>query len=159
MANANPPTSSWSAGVAAGYLGIAVDPTPNLNYTVAGVVQPLPTPESQYKAIRAAQRVAITAAVDGVSPNPAPVLTSINPTTAVHGTPDIVCTFKGSGFIPTSLIKIGPTPVPTGVFVDSETMTLMLGISTLGTGTTWSFTVTNPAPGGGVSAALVFTVT
>ena len=54
-ANANPPTGTWAAAVAAGYLGIATDPTPNLNYTVAGVVQPLPTPESSYKQIRAGQ--------------------------------------------------------------------------------------------------------
>jgi hypothetical protein len=159
MANANPPTGTWPAAVAAGYLGVAIDPTPNLNYTVAGVVQPLPTPESQYKQIRAAQRAVVTAAVDGTTAVAAvPVLTAINPTTAVKGTADVLCTLTGSGFTPASRVRISTTDVG-GVWVDANTMTIYLGISQVVTPTTWPLNVFTPAPGGGTSASINFTVT
>lgn len=45
-----------------GYRGVLVDPTPNANYTVAGVTSGKPTPETDDKA-REAARKAATAAV------------------------------------------------------------------------------------------------
>ncbi|WP_432091019.1 hypothetical protein [Streptomyces sp. NRRL F-5630] len=38
--------AATDAAEAQGYLGVAVDPTPNENYTLAGVTSGKPTPES-----------------------------------------------------------------------------------------------------------------
>ncbi|GAA2484628.1 hypothetical protein GCM10010406_21120 [Streptomyces thermolineatus] len=39
-----------------GFFGVAVDPTPNENYTVAGVTQGAPTPETDEKTAAEARR-------------------------------------------------------------------------------------------------------
>lgn len=49
------PVWDWEAGLAQGYLGFEVDPTPNENYTLEGVGQGLPTPETDAGAAAAAK--------------------------------------------------------------------------------------------------------
>jgi hypothetical protein len=156
MANANPPTGSWPAAVAAGYLGIAVDPTPNLNYTVAGVVQPLPTPESQYKQIRAGQYAVVRAAVSG-DIAPAPTLASLAPSTIQAGTPDLDVMCIGTNFDLRSVVRVSGVDVPT-TFVSATQIYGRFRVSTAVPGAV-PVTVFTSAPGGGTSAAVNFTYT
>ena len=55
---------------AKGYIGIEADPTPNENYTLAGVLDGKPTPETdkgQAKAVREYQQNELTGLVEGVA--------------------------------------------------------------------------------------------
>lgn len=153
-ANANPPTGTWPAAVAAGYLGIAVDPTPNLNYTIAGVVQPLPTPESQYKQIRAGQYAVVRASVSG-DVAAAPTLASLAPPSMPANTPalDVMCI--GTGFDLRSVVRVSGVDVPT-TFVSSTQLYGTLPAHAAGVVPVTVFTA---APGGGTSSAVNFTYT
>jgi hypothetical protein len=55
-------------------------------------------------------------------------------------------------------VRISTTDVG-GVWVDANTMTIYLGVSTLTGATTWPLNVFTPAPGGGTSASINFVVT
>ena len=54
-----------------GYFGETVDPTPNENYTVAGVTSGKPTPETDKAAAVAASTDAVSARFDGGAGDPA----------------------------------------------------------------------------------------
>jgi hypothetical protein len=157
LANANPPVSTWAAAVSAGYLGIAVDPTPNLNYTVAGVVQPLPTPESQYKQIRAGGYAVIRASVSG-DIAPAPTLASLAPPTILHGTLDMDVLCIGTNFDLRSVVRHGGVDVPT-TFVSATQIYGRFPIAAQASAGAVPITVFTSAPGGGTSGAVNFTYT
>lgn len=55
-----------------GYRGLKTDPTPNEAYTVAGVTQPAPTPETDTGARQAAQARESEIADLATNPEPAP---------------------------------------------------------------------------------------
>jgi hypothetical protein len=153
-ANANPPVTTWPAAVQAGYLGIAVDPTPNLNYTVAGVVQPLPTPESQYKQIRAGQYAVVRAAVSGDTA-PAPTLASLAPPSIPANTLPIDVMCIGTNFDLRSVVRVSGVAVPT-TFVSATQLYGTLPAAPAGA---VPVTVFTSAPGGGTSSAVNFTYT
>jgi hypothetical protein len=86
---------------------------------------------------------------------PAPTVKSINPTTAVQNSPQILVTVKGSNFVQGSIIGVSNSPAgsPIGLvtqFVDQQTLTGTLPSALLSTPTTLYFSVTTPQPGGGV---------
>ena len=159
-ANANPPTGSWSAAVAAGYLGIAVDLTPNLNYTVAGGVQPLPTPESQYKQIKVGQYAVLRASVSGDTA-PAPTLTSIAPNTYSLATlpkVDTPVVLTGTNFDLRSVVMFFGSALAT-TFVSATPLNVTLPTTNATQAGNWPLTVYTSPPGGGTSAAVNFTIT
>jgi hypothetical protein len=78
------PVYDWDAGLAQGYLGFEVDPTPNDNYTVAGG----PTPETDADARKAAtdRRDALRTQLSGIElPEVAPSKTSRSSSSSSSG--------------------------------------------------------------------------
>ena len=89
--------------------------------------------------------------------NPLPVAQSLSPASATHGGSNFVLKVQGKGFVPGSQVTwnsstlyadyIGPTQL--NVYVPATS------IASPGTA---NLVVTNPAPGGGVSSTLVFSI-
>jgi hypothetical protein len=95
--------------------------------------------------------------------NPVPVLSSMSPASAPLFSPDTVLTVNGSGFFLGSFVQWNGMNLPT-TFVSPTQLTailsstLFLQFSPFTFGDTAQITVFNPAPGGGASAPLVFSV-
>lgn len=88
---------------------------------------------------------------------PAPTLTSISPSSAVAGAAPITLTAIGSGFINVSVVRWNGADRPT-TFVSSTQLTAAIPASDLAAAGAAQVTVFNPAPGGGLSGALTFTI-
>jgi hypothetical protein len=89
--------------------------------------------------------------------NPAPTATSLSPTSATAGGAAFTLTVNGTGFVSTSLVKFnGATKTTT--FVSTTKLTAAITAADIATAGTATVTVTNPAPGGGSSANLSFTI-
>ncbi len=92
------------------------------------------------------------------APNPAPTLTSLNPNSALEGSASFALTVNGTGFVNGSVVRWDGTPRTT-TFVSATQLTAQIGSNDLiGTGQS-QVTVFNPAPGGGTSNGLSFTIT
>ncbi|MCI0409490.1 MAG: hypothetical protein L0191_13180, partial [Acidobacteria bacterium] len=94
-------------------------------------------------------------------PNPPPLLVSIDPTEVVAGSVRDVLplTLNGSGnsFVPGSVVRWNGMPRLTS-FIDPQHLLATIPASDLVTGGPASVTVFTPAPGGGASNALPFTI-
>jgi hypothetical protein len=90
--------------------------------------------------------------------NPAPTLTSISPTSATAGGAGFTLTVNGSNFISSSVVKWGGSNRTT-TYVRSTQLTAAISASDIATAGTVAVTVFNPAPGGGNSIALGFSMT
>ena len=89
--------------------------------------------------------------------NPVPVLTSLSPTSATAGGAGLTLTINGSNFVNgASVLWNGSSRTTT--FVSSTQVTATITASDIATAGTASVTLSNPAPGGGTSAALTFTI-
>jgi Tol biopolymer transport system component len=91
--------------------------------------------------------------------NPIPAISSLSPSSTPVGTlpPGGTVTVNGSNFIPTSTVALnGVARTPT--FVSPSELTVALTSSDVASNTTLQVTAVNPAPGGGVSNAVPFTV-
>lgn len=89
--------------------------------------------------------------------NPAPVLTTLSPNTTVAGSAAFTLTVNGSGFINGAVVNFnGVARVTT--FGSATQLTAAILASDVTTAGTPPVTVTNPAPGGGTSNAVNFTV-
>ncbi len=92
------------------------------------------------------------------NPNPTPAITAISPNSAVAGGAAFTLTINGTNFVAASMVNFGGS-APATTFVNSTQLTAAIpGTSIASTGT-MAVTVTNPAPGGGTSNPLNFTVT
>lgn len=89
--------------------------------------------------------------------NPVPVLTSLSPTTASHGTWNFRMTLRGSGFVPGSVVTWNGRTRSTS-YVSANQMTVYVTAATIASAGTANIVVKNPAPGGGTSNALTFTI-
>lgn len=92
--------------------------------------------------------------------NPAPVLKSVSPPSVVAGTPSTTTTsisVSGSGFDSASQVLINGTGRPTN-FLSSSSLTANLATGDLAAAGTYTVQVENPAPGGGLSQTLHFSV-
>jgi hypothetical protein len=87
--------------------------------------------------------------------NPAPVLSALSPAHAIAGSPTLSLTINGAGFVPTSTVVWGSTPLATQ-YVSGTQLTASVPASNLGTAGTVAVTVQTAAPGGGSSSALQF---
>jgi hypothetical protein len=90
--------------------------------------------------------------------NPTPSPTALAPASTGVASPDTTVTVSGSGFVATSTVLAGGGALATS-YVDAGTLTALIPAAQLTTARTFAITVSNPAPGGGVSAPLTFTVT
>ena len=89
--------------------------------------------------------------------NPAPTETSISPTSATAGGAAFTLTVNGTGFVSTSVVKFNGT-AKTTTFISATQVTAAITAADIATAGTASVTVTNPAPGGGTSGVLSFTI-
>jgi WD40 repeat protein len=86
-----------------------------------------------------------------------PVLTKIAPTSAAAGGNNATLTITGTGFVPQSQVLFNGSPRPT-TFTSSSSITSTLTQADLGAAQVAQVSISNPAPGGGVSQPLLFAV-
>ncbi len=89
--------------------------------------------------------------------NPVPTITSLNPVTITAGSPPFLLTVTGAQFVNGSTIHWNGTALATTVMSSTQLQATIDTENILITGTV-SVTVTNPAPGGGLSNVLTFFV-
>ena len=103
---------------------------------------------------RAATSPAITVSA---AMNPVPVVASISPSGASAGGAAFTLTVNGSGFTTASQVRWDGAARPT-TFVSGTQLRASIGAADVATVRTAQVTVFTPAPGGGTSAALPFTI-
>jgi hypothetical protein len=91
------------------------------------------------------------------APNPVPSISALSPTTVVSPGSNTWVTITGSNFVPGSA-ALWSGSARTTVFVNSGTLRVAIPAADLVTPRTANLKVNNPAPGGGNSAPLTFTV-
>ena len=94
----------------------------------------------------------------GAPPNPAPTVTSLSPSTAVAGAASLTMTITGTGFIPASAVTWNGSSRSTN-YVNVTTLQTTIAASDMATVGTVQIAVGNPAPGGGTSGSMPFTIT
>src|ERR1700733_108966 len=90
--------------------------------------------------------------------NPTPTITRISPNTGVAGGGAFTLTINGANFDAASTVSFGGA-APVTTFVSSTQLTAAIPASSVASSATLAVTVTNPAPGGGTSNPMNFTVT
>ncbi len=91
--------------------------------------------------------------------NPAPMLNSISPTTAVQYSGAFTMTLTGTGFVPASQVSwSGHASLP-AVTASATQLTVSVPAGYLASVGTPSLAVVSPAPGGGTSTSQTFTIT
>jgi uncharacterized repeat protein (TIGR03803 family) len=89
--------------------------------------------------------------------NPVPTITSISPTSAIAGGAAFTLTVNGANFVSGSTVSINGN-ARTTTFVSATQLTAAILASDIATAGSLNVMVTNPAPGGGTSNAVSFTV-
>ena len=89
--------------------------------------------------------------------NPAPVLTQLQPVSAMAGASGFTLGISGSGFIETSQVYWNGAAITT-TLVNSTSLQAEVSASRLAAAGVYSITVQNPLPGGGTSNGLLFSV-
>ena len=89
--------------------------------------------------------------------NPVPALTSLAPTSTPAGGAGFTLTVNGSNFVATSQVRWNGA-ARTTTFVNAGQVTAAIPASDISTQGSAQVTVVNPAPGGGTSNALSFTI-
>jgi uncharacterized protein (TIGR03437 family) len=92
-----------------------------------------------------------------VTNNPTPTLSSLSPNTAAAGGAAFALTVNGAGFVSSSIVRWNGVDRPT-TLVSGTQLTAQISAADLATAGTATVTVFNPAPGGGTSNALSFTI-
>lgn len=102
---------------------------------------------------------AFTAGTVTINPpaNPAPSVTSLSPTSATAGGAAFTLTVNGSNFLNTSVVNYNGA-ARTTTFVNASQLTAQITAADVAAAGSFPVTVTNPAPGGGTSSAVNFTV-
>ncbi|MGO4883680.1 MAG: Ig-like domain-containing protein [Bryobacteraceae bacterium] len=91
------------------------------------------------------------------SPNPVPALASLVPPNATHGGPAFTLTVKGSNFVSGCTVEWNGKGVAT-TFVNGGQVTATISKADIATAGSATVAVKNPAPGGGTSNTLTFTI-
>ncbi|HEV2399900.1 MAG TPA: IPT/TIG domain-containing protein [Candidatus Sulfotelmatobacter sp.] len=89
--------------------------------------------------------------------NPVPVAQSLAPSSATHGGGNFPLTLTGSGFVPSTSVTWNGTSLATA-YVSPTQLTVYVPASSIASAGTAKVVATNPAPGGGKSATLNFTI-
>lgn len=96
----------------------------------------------------------------GVCELPVPTLTSIAPTSALAGSATFTLTANGTNFIdvnPSTVVQWNGNPLAT-TFVNSGQLTAQVPVADIATAGVFPITVFTPAPGGGTSSVINFSV-
>lgn len=89
--------------------------------------------------------------------NPQPQLAGLAPSTALIGSGAFTLTVTGSNFVPLSVVRWAGQDRPT-TFVSNSQLTAAIPAGDLSSAGAINVTVVNPAPGGGTSNPLTFTI-
>ncbi|OPZ45108.1 MAG: Ser-Thr-rich glycosyl-phosphatidyl-inositol-anchored membrane family protein [Euryarchaeota archaeon ADurb.BinA087] len=89
--------------------------------------------------------------------NPVPTITAISPTTKNSGDPGFTLNLTGTNFIPSSRIRWNGADRTT-TYVTATYMSAVIPASDIASAGTATVTVFNPAPGGGTSNGVTFTI-
>ncbi|GAB3869370.1 hypothetical protein GCM10028824_16220 [Hymenobacter segetis] len=89
--------------------------------------------------------------------NPAPTISSLSPNSVTVGAAAQTLTVNGTNFIASSVVNFN-SAARTTTYVSATQLTIQLTAGDQATAGSYNVTVTNPAPGGGTSAAATFTV-
>ncbi len=92
------------------------------------------------------------------SANPVPALTALNPNSAVAGGASFTLTITGINFVNGSVVRWNGSNRST-TFIDSTHVSAQITAADIASAGTAQVSVFNPAPGGGVSGTLNFTIT
>jgi len=90
--------------------------------------------------------------------NSTPTITTISPNTSVAGGAPFMLTVNGTNFVAASTVNFGGAALPTA-FVNSAQLVAAIPAAAIASAGTPAVTVTNPAPGGGTSNPVNFTIT
>jgi YVTN family beta-propeller protein len=90
--------------------------------------------------------------------NPTPSITTISPNTAIAGSTAFTLTINGTNFVAASMVNFGGA-APTTTFVSATQLTAAIPAAAIASSGTAAVTVANPAPGGGTSNAVNFSIT
>jgi hypothetical protein len=93
----------------------------------------------------------------GSSPNPVPSITSLSPTQQASGSASQTLTINGSGFISSSAVTYNSV-AHASTFLGSSQLSISLSANDLANTGTYPVMITNPAPGGGASSLVDFSV-
>ena len=91
------------------------------------------------------------------APNPVPTLTTLSPNSATAGGAGFTLTATGSNFVASSVVRWNGTNRTT-TFVSTTQLTAAISAADIATAGTAQVTVVTPAPGGGTSGALSFSI-
>lgn len=89
--------------------------------------------------------------------NPAPTLIALSPNSTLAGSPSFSLTVTGSNFVSAAVVRWSGSNRTTS-FVSSTQLTALIPAADVAAAGTASVSVQNPAPGGGISNALTFTI-
>lgn len=95
-------------------------------------------------------------AVNGPN-NPTPSIGSLSPASVPAGGSDLELAVLGSGFVASSVAEWNGIPLATA-YVNGSRLMVLIPAARMAAAATPSITVTNPAPGGGISGGMTFTV-
>ena len=98
-----------------------------------------------------------TVSLTGTGSNPLPTLTSLSPASATAGAGAQTLTINGTNFLSTSTVTYNGVG-HAATYVSATQLTITLSAGDQGMAGAYAVVVTNPAPGGGASNALNFTV-
>lgn len=84
--------------------------------------------------------------------NPIPAIANVSPNTLFYGAGDTNVTVTGTGFVSSSVVKLGASSLTT-TYVSGTSLTAVVPASAFASLGTLSLTVVTPAPGGGTSNA------
>jgi uncharacterized repeat protein (TIGR01451 family) len=89
--------------------------------------------------------------------NPTPTIASVSPSNQLVSSLSPVVIITGTGFVSTTVININGTARPS-TYISATSVSVTLSAADLSAAGTLSLTAINPAPGGGSSAQIAFTV-
>jgi len=92
------------------------------------------------------------------SASPAPIISTLSPSTAVAGGGAFTLTITGTNFVAASTVTFGGA-APTTTFVSSTELTAAIPASSIASTGRMAVTVTNPVSSGGTSTPIDFTIT
>ena len=92
-----------------------------------------------------------------VAPNPVPTVSTLDPATELVGTESANVVVAGTGFVSSTVINVNGSARPTS-FTNSTQVSVTLTAADLSATGSLSVTAVNPAPGGGMSAAITLPV-
>ncbi len=89
--------------------------------------------------------------------NPIPTLSSINPTSIIAGNPDFTLTLTGDNFVKTFIVSFNNQQYSSR-YISKTQIETTIPSNAIKTPGSYPVKVINPAPGGGESSSLIFTV-